>query len=143
MGIKAALSKPFAIHIARRIKKWSQHPIETQQKVFGELIEGARNTAFGKEHHFDKIKTYEDFKENIPIRDYEGIRPYIDRIIAGEKDVLWKGKPIYFCKTSGTTSGAKYIPVTKESLPNLLHSVRNIPVIRKAGYFVLPTELSL
>lgn len=139
MRIKAALSKPFAQHIARRIKKWSQYPIETQQKVFGELIEGARNTAFGKEHHFDKIKTYEDFKENIPIRDYEGIRPYIDRIIAGEKDVLWKGTPIYFCKTSGTTSGAKYIPVTRESLPNLLHSARNallsyIAETGKAGF---------
>src|SRR3972149_2458942 len=139
MKIKSALSKPFAKHIARSIRKWSQRPIETQQKVFKQLIEEAKNTAFGKEHYFNNIKSYDGFKQNVPISDYEGIKPYIDRIIACEEDVLWKGKPIYFCKTSGTTSGAKYIPVTRESMPNLIHSARNallcyIAETGKAGF---------
>ncbi|MFH1321537.1 MAG: GH3 auxin-responsive promoter family protein [Bacteroidota bacterium] len=125
MGIKATLSKPFAKYITRNIKKWSLNPIQTQEKVFRQLINSAKNTAFGKDHNFDQIKTYASFKKNVPIRDYEGIRHYIDRIIAGEKDVLWNGKPIYFCKTSGTTSGAKYIPITRESMPNHINSARN------------------
>src|SRR3972149_155945 len=99
MKIKETLSKPFAKYITLSIKQWCLHPIETQQNVFEQLIKEAKNTAFGKEHHFDSIKTYDDFKQNIPISDYEGIKPYIDRIIGGEEDVLWKGKPIYFCKT--------------------------------------------
>ena len=125
MGLKAALSKPFAKYIAGRIKAWSANPIETQNKVFRKLLKDAEKTAFGKDHRFDKIKNYEDFKKNVPIRDYEGHQPYIERIIAGENNVLWKGKPLYFCKTSGTTSGVKYIPITKESIPNHINSARN------------------
>ena len=125
MGIKAALSKPFAKYIAKKIKTWSSSPHESQHKVFTELIQGASHTAFGKDHNFNAIKSYEDFKKNIPIRDYEGFRSYIERIIAGERDVLWKDLPIYFCKTSGTTSGVKYIPITKESIPNHISSARN------------------
>lgn len=125
MGIKASLSKPFAKFIVRKIKKWSAAPVETQQKVFHELVQGAKNTAFGKDHKFASINSYEDFKRNVPIRDYEGFRVYIDRIIDGEKDVLWKGRPVYFCKTSGTTSGVKFIPITKESIPNHINSARN------------------
>ena len=125
MGLKAALSKPFAKYIARQIKSWSSHPIEAQETVFRELLEGGKNTAFGKDHGFEQIKNYEDFKKQVPIRDYEGHQSYIDRIIKGEKDVLWKGQPIYFCKTSGTTSGVKYIPISKESIPNHINSARN------------------
>ncbi len=125
MGILSYLSKPLSKIIAARINKWSSNPIATQQKVFDELIAGALNTAFGKEHHFNEIKTYEDFKKRVPVRDYEGIKPYIERIKNGETDVLWKGMPVYFSKTSGTTSGIKYIPITKESISNHLDSTRN------------------
>ena len=124
-SVKAALSKPFAKYIAKRIKKWSSKPVETQQKVFRNLISEAKDTAFGKDHDFSKIKTYEDFKATIPIRDYEELKPYVMRVVAGEEDVLWKGKPIYFAKTSGTTSGAKYIPITKESMPTHVEAARN------------------
>jgi len=124
-SIKAALSKPFAKYIAKRIKKWSTQPIETQQKVFKNLISDAKHTAFGKDHGFDTIKSHEDFKAKVPIRDYEELKPYVERVVAGEEDILRKAKPIYFAKTSGTTSGAKYIPITKESMPTHVEAARN------------------
>ncbi|MDY2586496.1 GH3 auxin-responsive promoter family protein [Winogradskyella aquimaris] len=124
-SIKAALSKPFAKLIAKRIKKWASQPLETQEKVFQNLIKKARKTAFGRDHNFDSIRTYDDFRKNVPIRDYEALRPYVDRVVNGEEDVLWTGKPIYFAKTSGTTSGAKYIPITKESMPTHVNAARN------------------
>lgn len=125
MGLKALLAKPLAKIVQRQIKKWSLNPEKAQQMVFQDLVKQAKNTAFGKTHGFDKIKTYEDFKNSVPIRDYEGIKNYMEQIIAGEENVLWPGKPIYFCKTSGTTSGAKYIPITKESIHNHIDSARN------------------
>ena len=124
-SVKASLSKPFAKLIAKRVKKWSNSPFKTQEKVFSHLIANARNTSFGKDHLFKNITTYEDFKTYVPIRDYEGLRPYVERVIKGENDVLWKGKPLYFAKTSGTTSGAKYIPITKESMPTHTNAARN------------------
>lgn len=125
MGIKAALSKPFAAFVVGRIQKWKNHAIEAQQKTLLALVATAKNTAFGKDHHFASIKNYEDFKKQVPIRDYEGLKTYVDRVVAGEADVLWKGKPAYFAKTSGTTSGAKYIPISKESMPEHLKAARN------------------
>ncbi|MEH0155313.1 GH3 auxin-responsive promoter family protein [Limibacter armeniacum] len=125
MGIKSLLSKPLAAYVAWQQKKWSLAPEKSQDEVFASLIAGAKNTAFGKDHHFDQINTYEDFKKHVPIRDYEDLKPYIDRVVAGESDILWKGKPTYFAKTSGTTSGAKYIPITRDSIPNHINSARN------------------
>ena len=125
LSVKSALSKPFAAYIAKRIKKWSSKPAETQQKVFNNLISEATNTVFGQDHGFSEIQTYEDFKSKVPIRDYEELKPYVERVVAGEEDILWNGKPIYFAKTSGTTSGAKYIPITKESMPMHVEAARN------------------
>lgn len=125
MGIKSFLAKPLSFYIAREVHKWSKSPIETQNKVFQELIAGAKNTAFAKDHNFATIRSYEDFKAQVPVRDYEGLKTYIDRATKGEADILWKGKPIYFCKTSGTTSGTKYIPITAESIHNHIESARN------------------
>jgi hypothetical protein len=124
-SVKAALSRPFAKHIAKRIKKWSSKPVETQQRIFKNLISEATHTAFGKDHDFGKIGSYDDFKAKVPVRDYEELKSYIERVVGGEKNVLWKGKPIYFAKTSGTTSGAKYIPITKESMPTHVEAARN------------------
>jgi hypothetical protein len=125
MSFLSLLSKPLANIIARQTRAWSNRPLEVQQEVFAGLLKGGTNTLFGREHRFSEIKNYDDFKQHIPIRDYEGIRPYVEKIKAGEENVLWKGKPIYLSKTSGTTSGIKYIPITKESLPNHLNSTRN------------------
>lgn len=125
MGIKAALSKPFAAWVVKGIDKWKRNAIKAQDDTFNALIKDAQHTVFGKDHHFSAIKNYNDFKANVPIRDYEGLRIYIDRVVAGESDVLWKGKPKYFAKTSGTTSGVKYIPISKESIPEHIKAARN------------------
>ena len=125
MSIKSVFAIPFAKQVRKRIYKWANNPHQTQEKVFQKLILKAKNTAFGKDHDFSSIKNYNDFKERVKVNDYEGLRPYVDRIVAGEKDVLWKGKPLYFAKTSGTTSGAKYIPITKESMPTHIKAARN------------------
>lgn len=124
MGIKAALSKPYAKFYIKRVKKAQQNAVEEQKKLFKSLLSTAANTAFGKDHDFNSIQNHADFVKRVPIRDYEGLKSYVDRIVAGEEDILWPGKPIYLSKTSGTTSGAKFIPITKESMPNHIDSAK-------------------
>ncbi|KGL59181.1 GH3 auxin-responsive promoter family protein [Polaribacter sp. Hel1_33_49] len=125
MSIKAIFAILFAKFATKRVSKWSNKPHKTQDKVFKKLISKAKNTAFGKDHDFKNIVSYNDFKDRVKVTDYEGLRAYVDRIVAGESDVLWIGKPLYFAKTSGTTSGAKYIPITKESMPTHIKAARN------------------
>ncbi|WP_378186050.1 GH3 auxin-responsive promoter family protein [Aquimarina sp. W85] len=125
MSLKSIGAKVFAKYIQRKIDKWSNDPIKTQDKIFKKLIKTAKFTAFGKDHNFENIKNHTDFVNNVPVRDYEQLRPYMDRVVAGEVDVVWPGKPLYFAKTSGTTSGAKYIPLTKESIPTHINAARN------------------
>ena len=124
MSIKSTLAISLAKKARKKVYKWAFTPHKTQQKIFKELIKKAKNTAFGKDHNFDKITSYSEFKKQVKVTDYEGLRSYVDRIIAGEKNVLWKGKPLYFAKTSGTTSGAKYIPITKESMPTHIKAAK-------------------
>ena len=125
MSIKSFAAKIFAKSIHQKVQSWASKPVETQEKVFHDLITQAKNTQFGKDHDFANIKTFQDFAAKVPIRDYEQLRPYVDQVVKGEADILWKGKPIYFAKTSGTTSGAKYIPLTKESMPFHIEAARN------------------
>jgi phenylacetate-coenzyme A ligase PaaK-like adenylate-forming protein len=125
MSLKPFFAKLFAKKIYRKTQLWATNPIETQRKVFEDLIHQAKNTNFGIDHHFNQIKTAEDFAKNVPIRDYEALKPYIEKVVKGEENILWKGKPLYFAKTSGTTSGAKYIPLTKESMPFHIEAARN------------------
>lgn len=125
LSLKSALAKPFAKRVYKKIQKWANNPIETQDKVFKDLISQAAGTAFGIDHDFVSINNYQDFIKRVPIRDYEALKPYVDRVVAGEEDILWTGKPLYFAKTSGTTSGAKYIPITKQSMPNHVNAAKN------------------
>ncbi|MGK0413459.1 MAG: hypothetical protein ACJA1B_001662 [Polaribacter sp.] len=125
MSIKSFFAIPFAKIATARVYQWAKKPHKTQDKVFKNLITKAKNTAFGKDHDFKNIFTYDDFKNRVKVTDYEGLRPYVDRMVAGESDILWTGKPLYFAKTSGTTSGAKYIPITKESMPTHIKAARN------------------
>lgn len=125
MGVRSVLSKPFAKRIARAQRKWASQPVETQQSVFEQIVGKAAPTAFGKDHGFADIRSYSDFKKQVPIRDYEALKPYVDRLVKGESNILWPGKPAYFAKTSGTTSGTKYIPITQDSIPNHINSARN------------------
>ena len=125
MSLKTIAAQLFAKVIHHKTQKWVTNPVVAQQKVFENLIRRAEKTQFGKDHHFSQIKNPEDFAKQVPIRDYEELKPYVDRVVQGEENVLWKGKPIYFAKTSGTTSGAKYIPLTKESMPFHIEAARN------------------
>lgn len=125
MSIKSVFAIPFAKIATKRVFKWANNPYKTQDKVFKNLISKAKNTAFGKDHDFKNITSYDDFKKRVKVSDYEGLRTYVDRIVEGKSDVLWPGKPLYFAKTSGTTSGAKYIPITKESMPTHIKAARN------------------
>ncbi|MFC5272243.1 GH3 auxin-responsive promoter family protein [Adhaeribacter terreus] len=125
MGIKAALSKPLAAWVNSRDQDWMRYPVQAQQAVLADIIKKAANTAFGKDHGFSNIKTHQDFVKAVPVRDYEGLKSYFDRVKNGEPDVLWPGKPIYLAKTSGTTSGTKYIPITKASIPNHINGAKN------------------
>ena len=133
MSLKSFIGKFVARYDVAQTKKWSNNPIKTQEKVLQSLLDKAKNTDFGKDHGFLDIQNYDEFKKAVPVRDYEGLKHYIERIREGKLDVLWKGRPLYFAKTSGTTSGAKFIPLTKESLSYqikaaksaLLHYVEN------------------
>jgi hypothetical protein len=125
MGIRSVLAKPFAAYIASQTRKWSLNPAVYQQKTFDYLIDQGRQTLFGRDHNFDSIRNYDAFKKNVPIRDYEALKPYVEQVVSGKADILWKGKPEYFAKTSGTTSGTKYIPISKESIPNHINGARN------------------
>ncbi len=118
MGWKSTLVNPYAKFVASGVKKMAVNALADQTKIMLNLVNSAKNTQFGKDHGFNSIKTHQDFVNQVPVRDYEELRPYIDLIIKGQSDVLWPGKPKYFAKTSGTTSGVKYIPLTKESIPN-------------------------
>ena len=125
MSILSLLSKPLAAYTAKQTHFWSRNAVLMQQRIFQQLLHSGKNTLFGRDHWITSVKSYEEFREQIPIRDYEAFRPYIDRIKNGEENVLWPGKPLYLSKTSGTTSGVKYIPITRASMPNHIFSTRN------------------
>lgn len=123
--IKSFLAKPYAVYINKQIKKSMFSAVPDQENIFNSLIKTASVTEFGKEHEFEKIKSHADFVKKVPLRTYEDFKEYIEKIKKGKQNVLWKGLPIYFAKTSGTTSGIKYIPITKDSIPNHIETARN------------------
>ncbi|MBS1743287.1 MAG: GH3 auxin-responsive promoter family protein [Bacteroidetes bacterium] len=125
MKIKSFLAKPFANYIYRQTRKGMATAVADQSKIFNQLIRTAQKTQFGRDHDFASIKSHEDYVKKVPIRDYEAFKPYIEKIKEGKHNILWKGVPIYFAKTSGTTSGVKYIPISKESIPNHINTARN------------------
>ena len=125
MSLKALLSKPIAAWAVKQQRHGSEKPAATQQQVLKQLIHRAQNTLFGRAHRFNTIQNYADFKALVPVRDYEGLAPYINKIKAGAANVLWPGKPLYLAKTSGTTSGTKYIPITQDSMPHHIQAARN------------------
>ncbi len=114
--IRSVLAKPVAAWVISKRRQWELKPAETQNVWFKNLLDSARNTEFGRNHYFKDIQTPADFRQAVPIRDYEGLKPYVEKVTHGEEDILWPGKPLYFAKTSGTTSGVKYIPISKESI---------------------------
>lgn len=133
MGLKASLSKPFARAAMVELKMRTAQPGVAQIKQLNEILKSAENTAFGKDHNLREGMSLESFQKNVPVKGYEGIKKYINRAVKGEENILWPGKPMYFCKTSGTTSGTKFIPITEDSLPNHLNSARNALLGQIAG----------
>ena len=125
MSLKSFAAKIFAKNIAKKTAIWVNNPIETQYKVFNQLLQKAATTEFGKDHNFAAIKSHADYVQQVPVRDYEGLKGYVEKVIQGRENILWPGKPLYFAKTSGTTSGAKYIPITKESIKHQVEASRN------------------
>jgi GH3 auxin-responsive promoter len=125
MKFKSFLAKPFAAYVVKQVKRAMQNAVADQESVFRDLLKVGLTTQFGKDHHFSDIKTIEDYRQAVPIRDYEAFKPYIDQVKEGKHNVLWKGQPLYFAKTSGTTSGVKYIPISKDSMPNHFNTGRN------------------
>ncbi len=125
MSIKSYASLVFARYVSWKTQKWKNNPEFTQQKVFQELLKTAKHTKFGRDHDFQSIKTHKDFVSKVPIRDYEQLKPYVTKMIDGQENILWPGRPVYYAKTSGTTSGAKYIPITKESIKEQVLASRN------------------
>ncbi|MBQ0117051.1 MAG: GH3 auxin-responsive promoter family protein [Flavobacterium sp.] len=125
MSIKSFIAKQFAKYIHQKEQQWINDPVGSQERILHYLIEQGKGTKFGKDHQFESIQNITDFQAQIPIRDYEDLREYIDKMVSGASDVLWPGKPLYLAKTSGTTSGAKYIPLTKESMPFHIKAARN------------------
>ncbi len=125
MKIKSFLARPFASYIYKGVRRGMTAAVADQENILKNLLKTGRNTEFGKEAGLDKVNDYEGFKQAVAIRDYEQMKPWIEKIKEGKHNVLWKGKPIYFAKTSGTTSGTKYIPITKDSIPNHINTARN------------------
>ena len=123
MSLKTTAISLFARRTQKQTSRTATRAIQDQEKWRQRLITKAAKTQFGQDHRFSEIKSAEQFRQNIPIRDYEGLRPYIDQIVAGKANVLWPGRPKYFAKTSGTTSGVKYIPISKDSIGYHISSV--------------------
>jgi len=124
-SVKSLLAVPFAAYVRNRIKKQMLTAAADQLHLLEQLLRDAQHTVFGKAHRFHEIKDYNSYRQAVPIRDYEGFKPYIEKIKSGTQNVLWKGHPLYFAKTSGTTSGVKYIPISKDSIHNHIDTARN------------------
>src|SRR6188508_2754562 len=125
MKIKSFLAKPFASYIYKGIRKGMATAVTDQENILQQLIKVGKGTEYGRSLGLDKITKYEEFRQAVPVRDYEAFKPYIEKVKEGKHNILWKGQPIYFAKTSGTTSGVKYIPISKDSIPNHINSARN------------------
>lgn len=125
MNVKSLLAKPFALYIYNKIQKDARQALATQDAILQNLIKNGRKTVFGRGHKLDDVNTYEEYRKAVPVRSYEDFRPYLTKIKQGKHNILWKGQPLYLAKTSGTTSGVKYIPVSKDSIDNHIDTARN------------------
>ena len=125
MGIRSVLARPLAALLARQTQEWSSRPGQCQENIRRQIVHKAQSTKFGKAHGFSDIRTAADFQKQVAVKDYEQLKPWFDEVATGAPDILWPGKPAYLAKTSGTTSGTKYIPITRDSIPNHINSARN------------------
>ncbi|MDR2207017.1 MAG: GH3 auxin-responsive promoter family protein [Flavobacteriaceae bacterium] len=114
--IKKKIALAWAKRHVENSENFNKNAVEIQEKLLQDLVKTAEKTSFGKIHHFEEIKSVEDFQNRVPIADYEDLKPFIEEIKLGKPDILWTKIPKYFAKTSGTTSGSKFIPISKEGM---------------------------
>lgn len=126
MNIKSVLFNWYAKFKCARILKEHERALDIQHKTMIQLVRSAERTVFGRDHQMHNIEDYEDFCNYLSVRNYEDFLPYINRMLQGEGDVLWRGKTLYFAMTSGTTAGAKYIPISKESMKHHIVAASNV-----------------
>ncbi len=117
MGIRSFLAKIWAPKVVNKYRKSHSNAFERQDYWMKANVKAAENTIIGKSFTFSKIQNYLDFKASVPIFEYEDFKQYIDEAVSGTPNIFWPGRPSYFAKTSGTTSGIKYIPISKDSMP--------------------------
>jgi hypothetical protein len=125
MNLKSLLARPYANYIYNKTKKGMLTALDDQEAILKTLIKTGKTTVFGKDHKLEAVSDHASFAQAVPVRDYEQLKGYIEQVKEGKANVLWKGRPIYFAKTSGTTSGVKYIPITKDSIDNHINTARN------------------
>lgn len=123
--LKKTLALVWAKRHVRATEKFKKNTVEDQDRLLLHLVKTSEKTLFGREHHFDEIKTVADFQQRVPVSDYETLKPYIEKIKKGQRSILWPGTPEYFAKTSGTTSGSKYIPLTREGMAFQVEGARS------------------
>ena len=115
--IKKKIALIWAKKHVKQTESFKQNAVEDQEKLLISLVKTAEKTLFGREHQFEAIKNVQDFQNHVKIADYEELKPYIEKVKKGQRNILWTETPEYFAKTSGTTSGSKYIPISKEGMP--------------------------
>jgi len=125
MSLISWIAKLLANKVVRKTTALHNNAKNSQTQLLATLINLSKNTQFGKDHQFNKITDFKSFVNHVPVRDYEALATYVNRVVDGENDVLYPGKPVYFAKTSGTTSGSKYIPITKASIKTHIAAARN------------------
>ncbi len=101
----------------QKAEEFKKNAEKDQEKLLLSLVNTAQKTLFGREHDFENIRSVKDFQDRVAVSDYEDLKPYIERVKKGQANILWTETPEYFAKTSGTTSGSKYIPISKEGMP--------------------------
>lgn len=115
--LKKAAALAWAKSHVRNAEKFKKNSEQSQEKLLLSLVDTAKKTLFGREHTFETIRSVSDFQEKVKVSDYEDLKPYIERVKRGQANILWTDVPEYFAKTSGTTSGSKYIPISREGMP--------------------------
>ena len=115
--IKKNIALIWAKKHVKETENFKKNAVEDQEKLLLSLVKTAEKTLFGREHQFENIKNVHDYQNQVQIADYEDLKSYIEKVKRGQRDILWTETPEYFAKTSGTTSGSKYIPISKEGMP--------------------------
>lgn len=123
--LKSFIALIWAKKHLRAVAKTKENAVQDQENLLKSLVSASAKTLFGRTHNFEEIQTVRDFQQRVPVQDYEDLKPYIQRIRRGQANILFPGTPAYFAKTSGTTSGAKYIPLTAQGMDHQVQAAQS------------------